>query len=71
MFAYTVALDGNTVVAGSSSDDNIRGIDAGAAYVFELAPLNTAPAVDAGTDAAAAEGATVSLSQARSSMPRT
>ena len=60
-FGRAVAISGDRVAVGASSDDNIRGSEAGAAYVFELAPLNVAPTVDAGTAGPAAEGATVTL----------
>ena len=60
-FGRAVAISGDRVAVGASSDDNIRGSEAGAAYVFELAPLNAVPTVAAGADATAAEGATITL----------
>ena len=33
-FGWSVALDGNTVVAGSRSDDTVAGADTGSVYVF-------------------------------------
>ncbi|MDP6036929.1 MAG: DUF5011 domain-containing protein, partial [Candidatus Latescibacteria bacterium] len=46
---FAVAIDGNTAVAGATSDDDIAG-GAGAAYVFGLASPNSPPVANAGPD---------------------
>ena len=63
-FGYSVAISGNRLVVGALSDNNIRGTDAGAAYVFELAPLITPPVVAAGPDQFVTIGDPVSLAPA-------
>jgi hypothetical protein len=36
-FGYSVALSGNTAIAGASKDDHAGGVDAGSAYTFDVA----------------------------------
>jgi len=33
-FGRSVAIEGETIIVGASDDDNVKGIDAGSAYVF-------------------------------------
>jgi hypothetical protein len=39
LFGSAIAMRGDLALIGSAADDNERGLDAGAAYVFDLAPI--------------------------------